>query len=80
MASQFDAWYVAKQSDGTWNFTYSTKLPVLAWDHDEHGLTGYVQSPTGDGATAAYLVPANDVHPSGSAGGPQSFLRYVAAS
>lgn len=80
MASQFDAWYVAKTTEGAWNFTWSTKLPVLAWERDEHGVTGFVQSPTGDGSAAAYLIPANDAHPSGSAGGPQSFLRYTPAT
>lgn len=79
MAGQFQAWYVAKHADGSWDFTWSTKLPVLTWDRDENGVTGFVQNPVGDGAVAAYLVPALDVEVS-SSGGTQYFLRYVPAT
>lgn len=71
------ALYAAKNVDGTWNFTWTSNLPVLAWDRDEHGVTGFVQSPSGDGTQAAYLIPANDAKPSGSSGGAQSFVRYL---
>lgn len=73
----FDAWYMAKKADGTWDFVWQTKLPVLAWDRDEHGTTGFVQAPSGEGADAAYLVPANDAVVSGSDGRRQYFVRYM---
>ena len=79
MSEGTKAWYVAKNADGSWDFTWSTKLLVLTWDHDEHGLTGFVQAPVGDGAAAAYLVPANDLEITGSSP-TQYFLRYIPAT
>lgn len=78
MSRAFDALYAAKNADGSWNFAWSTKLPVLAYGSDEHGLTGFVQNSVGDGVDAAYLVPALDLEIT-STGGTQFFVRYIPA-
>lgn len=77
MAGQWQAWYLAKNVNGSWDFTWGTKLPVLHWDNDGTGITGYVQNPVGDGAAVAHLIPANDLEITSVNTPTQYFVRYI---
>lgn len=80
----WQAWYVAKHPDGSWNFGVTTKVVVMQWNAVEvtGGLGvevhGFVVDPTRFGETGG-LVPAGTVVIPGYDGphNDQYFVTYL---
>lgn len=76
------ALYVAQNVDGSWDFSWNTKLDVICWKTvtPDGAPIGWVIPPIGTGMAAAVLEQVHLVTVDGANGVAQKFMRYILES